>query len=69
MVFYTVIVGMIDLSVSQMQIRQDIRKIEGSLWVTMCLLEGNLVSLKSKKQSVVSRSSAKYEYRAIAYSA
>ena len=40
MVFYTVIICIIDLSVSQMQIRQDQRKTEGPLWVTMCLLEG-----------------------------
>ena len=39
-VFYTVIMGIIDLSVSRMQIGQDLRKIEGLLRVTMCLLEG-----------------------------
>ena len=33
MVFYTAIMGIIDLSVSQMQIRQDLRKTEGPLRV------------------------------------
>ena len=36
MVFYTVIIGIIDLSVSWMQIGQDLRKTEGLLWVTVC---------------------------------
>ena len=40
MVFYTVIMGIIDLSVSRMQIGQDLRKTEGPLRVTVCLLEG-----------------------------
>ena len=40
MVFYTVIMGIIDLSVSRMQIEQDLRKTEGPLRVTVCLLEG-----------------------------
>ena len=40
MVFYTVIMDIIDLSVSWMQIRQDLRKTEGPLRVTVCLLEG-----------------------------
>ena len=40
MVFYTVIIGIIDLSVSRMQIGQDLRKIEGPLRVLVCLLEG-----------------------------
>ena len=40
MVFYTVIMGMIDLSVSQMQIGQNLMKIKGPLRVTVCLLEG-----------------------------
>ena len=39
MVFYIVIMGIIDLSVSRMQIEQDLRKTEGPLRVTMCLLE------------------------------
>ena len=40
MVFYTIIMGIIDLSVSRMQIGHDLRKTEGPLRVTMCLLEG-----------------------------
>ena len=40
MVFYTVIMGITDLSVSRMQIRQVLRKTEGPLRVTVCLLEG-----------------------------
>ena len=38
-VFYTVIIAIVDLSVSQMQIGQDLRKTDGPLRVTMCLLE------------------------------
>ena len=40
MVFYIVIMGIIDLSVSRMQIRHDLRRIGGPLWVTKCLLDG-----------------------------
>ena len=40
MVFYTVIMDIIHLSVSRMQIGQDLRKTEGPLRVTVCLLEG-----------------------------
>ena len=69
MVFYIVLMGIIDLSVSRMQIGQDLRKTEDPLRVTVCLLEGNQDSWKSKKQSVVSRSSAESEYRAMAQSA
>ena len=39
MLFYTVIMGIIDLSVSWMQIGQDLRKTEGLLQVIMCLLK------------------------------
>ena len=39
MIFYTVIMGIIDLSVSWMEIGQDLRKTEGPLQVTMPLLE------------------------------
>ena len=39
MIFYTIIIGIIDLSVSWMQIRQDIRKTEGPLRITVYLLE------------------------------
>ena len=37
MVFYTVIMGIIDLSVSRMQIGQNLRKTEGPLRVTVCV--------------------------------
>ena len=40
MVFYTVIMGIIDLSISQMLIRQDLRKTGGPLQFTVSLLEG-----------------------------
>ena len=40
MVFYIVIMSMINLSVSWMQIGQDLRKTNGPLRVTVCLLEG-----------------------------
>ena len=40
MVFYTVIMSIIDLSVSRMLIRQDLRRKEGPLQGTVCLLEG-----------------------------
>ena len=40
MVFYTVIIGIIDLSVSRMQIGQDLRKTESPLRVIVNLLEG-----------------------------
>ena len=40
MVFYTIFMGIIDLSVSRMQIGQDLRKTKGPLQVTVCLLEG-----------------------------
>ena len=40
MVFYTLIMGIIDLSVSRMQIGPDLRKIEGPLQVPIYLLEG-----------------------------
>ena len=40
MVFHTIIMGIIDLSVSQMLIRQDLRRTGGPLQVTVSLLEG-----------------------------
>ena len=40
MVFYTVIVSIIDLSVSRMLIGQDLRKTGGPLQATVSLLEG-----------------------------
>ena len=40
MVFYTVIMGIIDLSVSRMLIRQDLRRTGGPLQVIVSLLEG-----------------------------
>ena len=39
MVFYTVIMGIIDLSVSQMLIKNDLRRTRGPLQGTVCLLE------------------------------
>ena len=41
MVFYIVITGIIDLSVSQMLIGQNLRRIGGLLRGTMYLLEGS----------------------------
>ena len=40
MVFYTIIMGIIDLSVSWMQIGQNLTKTKGPLQVTVCLLAG-----------------------------
>ena len=40
MVFYTVIMGIVDLSVSRMLIRQNLRRIGGPHQGTVCLLEG-----------------------------
>ena len=40
MVFYIVIMGIIELSVSQMLIGQDLRRTKGQLQVTVSLLEG-----------------------------
>ena len=40
MVFYTVIMGIIDLNVSRILIGQDLRRTRGSLQVTMSLLKG-----------------------------
>ena len=40
MVFYTIIMGIIDLSVSLMLIGQDLRRTRGPLQGTVCLLEG-----------------------------
>ena len=39
MVFYTVIMGIRDLSVSRMLIRQDLRRMGSPLQGTLCLLE------------------------------
>ena len=39
MVFYTIIMSIVDLSVSRMLIRQDLRRTRGSLRGTVCLLE------------------------------
>ena len=39
MVFYTIIIGIIYLSVLGMQIEQDLRKTEGLFRVIVCLLE------------------------------
>ena len=68
MVFYIVIMGIIELSVSQMLIRQNLRSTGGPLQVTVSLLIENLVSWNSKKHNVVSRSSAESEYKAMAQS-
>ena len=40
MVFYTIIMGIIDLSVSRMLIEQDLRRTGDQLWGTVCLSEG-----------------------------
>ena len=40
MVLYTVIIGMIDLSVSRMLIEQDLRRTGGPLQDIVCLFEG-----------------------------
>ena len=40
MVFYIVIMGIIDLGVSRMLIEQDLRRTGGPLQVTVSLLEG-----------------------------
>ena len=40
MVFYTIIIGIIDLSVSRMLIGQDLRRTRGPLRGTLRLLEG-----------------------------
>ena len=39
MVFYTIIMSIVDLSVSWMLIRQDLRRTRGPLRGTVCLLE------------------------------
>ena len=39
MVFYIIIMGIIDLSVSRMSIGQDLRRTGGPLQVNVCLLE------------------------------
>ena len=39
-VFYIIIMGITDLSVSRLLIGQDLWRTGGPLWVTMCLLEG-----------------------------
>ena len=40
MIFYMVIMDIIELSISRMLIRQDLRRIGGPLRVTMYLFEG-----------------------------
>ena len=40
MVFYTVIMGIIDLRVSRMLIGQDLRRIGGPLYIIVSLLKG-----------------------------
>ena len=60
-----VIMGITELSVSQMLIRQGQKKIGDPLQVSV-FVGRNLVSWKSKKQGVASRSSAKSKYRAMA---
>ena len=54
----------LELSFFQMQIRQDLGKIEDPSQDTV-FIGGNLVSWKNKKQNLVSRSSAESKYRAM----
>ena len=53
MVFYIVIMGKINLSISWMQIGQDLRKTEGPLRVIVCLLEG--IYVKPRKNGIFSK--------------
>ena len=64
MIFNTVIMSIIDLSVSRMLIRQDLKRTGGHC----VFVGGNRVSWKSKKQSVVSQSSSESEYKAMTQS-
>ena len=59
--------SILELSAFQTQTGQDLWK-TGNPPKDSVFVEGNLISWKSKKQSVVSRSSAKLEFQAMAQS-
>ena len=61
MVFYTVFMGIIDLSVSWMLIGRDLRRIEGLSRGTVCLLEGIYSHGRVRNR-------VEYEYRAMTQS-
>ena len=68
MIFYTIIMGITELSAFLTQIGQDLRRTRGSTLRYCVSVGGNLVSWKSKKQSVVSRFSVESEYKAMSQS-